>query len=448
MTTDKKVDSSRRTYASLMRLYPQEFRDEYGPSMLQLFTDQCRSTMQENGTRGMIFLWLRTLMDLAFSVLREHIMSTNATGGLLEAVPNKPLPWKGVAVVLIPCLVFFVGQIGQLTGQDWFFLLIRRAAYFLIIPVLLVWLLTRKFPIWGLIPLGMFYRTLLDLINNYEYVIGRTGVILAGILQTKFTPDFTIFLKNHIPEIRILITTIILGTVVFLILRIARRTGFTRSSWVCLGVFLVVTILEILSGLIHAWIYLLKVSSADMLYGNIPSMLQDVAYSAFYAFLPTVGFLLLILVGMLLARRHGRLALLMPLGYLIPAVVLGKFDNSNVLPYSLFWISVTVLVYRVLVTLVAPIWIVRSASDRAKKRAGVIALAAAAGILVLAHAGYFFATLAAYGWDLEWTDYYYYFSPDLMILVGMALAITLYKSATPAQSVAGPTPVGAELSSG
>ncbi|MGD0807632.1 MAG: hypothetical protein ABSA10_09240 [Anaerolineales bacterium] len=448
MTTDKKVDSSRRTYASLMRLYPQEFRDEYGPSMLQLFTDQCRSTMQENGTRGMIFLWLRTLMDLAFSVLREHIMSTNATGGLLEAVPNKPLPWKGVAVVLIPCLVFFVGQIGQLTGQDWFFLLIRRAAYFLIIPVLLVWLLTRKFPIWGLIPLGMFYRTLLDLINNYEYVIGRTGVILAGILQTKFTPDFMIFLKNHIPEIRILITTIILGTVVFLILRIARRTGFTRSSWVCLGVFLVVTILEILSGLIHAWIYLLKVSSADMLYGNIPSMLQDVAYSAFYAFLPTVGFLLLILVGMLLARRHGRLALLMPLGYLIPAVVLGKFDNSNVLPYSLFWISVTVLVYRVLVTLVAPIWIVRSASDRAKKRAGVIALAAAAGILVLAHAGYFFATLAAYGWDLEWTDYYYYFSPDLMILVGMALAITLYKSATPAQSVAGPTPVGAELSSG
>jgi hypothetical protein len=448
MTTDKKVDSSRRTYASLMRLYPQEFRDEYGPSMLQLFTDQCRSTMQENGTRGMIFLWLRTLMDLAFSVLREHVMSTTATGGLLEGVPNKPLPWKGVAVVLVPCLVFFIGQIGQLTGQDWFFMLVRRAAYFLIIPVLLVWLLTRKFPIWGLIPLGMFYRTLLDLINNYEYFIGRTGVILAGILQIKTTPDPMIFLKNHIPEIRILITTIILGTVIFLILRIARRTGFTRSSWVCLGVFLVVTILEILSGLIHAGIYLLKVTSADMLYGNIPSMLQDVAYSAFYAFLPTVGFLLLILVGILLARRHGRLALLLPLGFLIPTVVLGRFDNSNVLPYSLFWISVTVLVYRVLVTLVAPIWIVRSASDHARKRAGVIALVAAAGILVFAHAGYFFATLAAYGWDLGWTDYYYYFSPDLMILVGMALALTLYKSVTPVQSVAGPTPVGAELSSG
>jgi hypothetical protein len=448
MTTDKNVDSSRRIYASLMRLYPPEFRDEYGPSMLQLFTDQCRSTLREKGARGMIFLWFRTLMDLALSVLREHFKSPDATGGLLEAVPNKPLPWKGVAVVLIPCLVFFVGQIGQLTGQDWFFLLIRRAAYFLIIPVLLVWLLTRKFPIWGLIPLGMFYRTLLDLINNYEYVIGRTGVILAGILQTKFTPDFMIFLKNHIPEIRILITTIILGTVVFLILRIARRTGFTRSSWVCLGVFLVVTILEILSGLIHAWIYLLKVSSADMLYGNIPSMLQDVAYSAFYAFLPTVGFLLLILVGMLLARRHGRLALLMPLGYLIPAVVLGKFDNSNVLPYSLFWISVTVLVYRVLVTLVAPIWIVRSASDRAKKRAGVIALAAAAGILVLAHAGYFFATLAAYGWNLEWTDYYYYFSPDLIILVGMALALTLYKSAAPAPSIPDSAQVTAEMIGG
>jgi hypothetical protein len=448
MTIDKPIEISRRLYTRLLRLYPQEFRDEYGSSMLQLFTDQCRSTIREKGMHGMILLWFRTLMDLAKSVLREHFASPDATGGLLEAVPNKPLPWKGVAVVLIPCLVFFVGQIGQLTGQDWFFLLIRRAAYYLIIPVLLVWWLTRKFPIWGLIPLGMFSRNILDLINNYEYVIGRTGVILAGILRTKFTPDFMIFLKNHIPEIRILLTTVILGTVVFLILRIARRTGFTRSSWACLGVFLVVTILEILSGLIHTWIYLLKVSSADMLYGNIPSMLEDVSNSAFYAFLPTVGFLLLILVGMLLARCHGRLALLIPLGYLIPAVVLGKFDNTNALPYSLFWISATVLVYRVLVTLVAPIWIVRSASDRAKKRAGVIALAAAAGILVLAHSGYFFATYGAYGWNLGWTDYYYYFSPDLIILVGMALALTLYKSAAPAQPIPDSAQVTAEMVGG
>ena len=78
---------------------------------------------------------------------------------MLEAVPNKPLPWKGVVLVLIPGIVFMVGQIGQLAGEDWFFLLVRRAAYYLIVPVLLVWFVKRKFPIWGLIPLGMIYRT-------------------------------------------------------------------------------------------------------------------------------------------------------------------------------------------------------------------------------------------------------------------------------------------------
>jgi cation transport ATPase len=146
-----------------------------------------------------------------------------------------------------------------------------------------------------------------------------------------------------------------------------------------------------------------------------------------------------------MAQRHGRLALLLPLGYLIPTVVMGYVDNWPILPYSLIWISGSVLAYRVLVTLIAPIWIVRSASDRAQKRAGTIVLLVALGIIVAAHAGYFFASLAAYGWNLGWTDYYYYFSPDLIILVGMALAITLYQSIALSQAVAVPQTVLTEI---
>ena len=356
----------------------------------------------------------------------------------MEPVPNQPLPWKGVGLVLIPCLVFFAGQIGQLAGQDWFFLLVYRASYFLILPVLLIWLLTRKFPVWGLIPLGMFYRTILDLSDRLEYLLGKIGFFFADRLGTKFTPGFIVFLENHIPEIQILLTAIILGTVIFLIIRIARRGGFARSSWIWLGVFLFLTAIEMLSNLISTVGWLTQTSAENTPFINIQSILENVAYSAFYAFLYTIGFLLLVLVGVLLTRRHGRLALLLPLGYIIPTVVLGRFDHSTDSAYSLFWVSVSVLAFRILVTLIAPIWIVRSASERAQKRAGAIALPIALGILVFAHAGFLYASVAAYGENLKMMDYYFYFSPELLILAGIALAITLYRAVDPAQPIPGP----------
>ena len=64
-------------------------------------------------------------------------------------------------LVLIPGLIFFVSQIEQVTStNDWFFFAYYRAAYFLILPVLLVWMFTRRFPVWGLIPFGLLYGTL------------------------------------------------------------------------------------------------------------------------------------------------------------------------------------------------------------------------------------------------------------------------------------------------
>ena len=445
MTSNHTVDSSRRFYARLLGLYPREFRAEYGFSMIQLFSDQCRSAIRENGAWGIVRLWFRTLTDLTRSVLREHMTSPNATGGLLEAVPNKPLPWKGVALVLIPCLVFFIGQIGQLTGQDWFDPLVRRAAYYLIIPVLLVWLLTRKFPIWGLIPLGMFSRNVMDLSGSVEYVVGKTSVMITGVADTLFVAQFTSFWWRHIPEIRILVITFLLGTVIFLILRIARRRECASRVWVWTGIFLLLILGEQFQSFISLVTNYKMGISEGTGYQEIPFILQKIASTIYSNVTPEIGFILMILIGGLMAQRHGRLALLLPLGYLIPAVVMGYVDNWPILPYSLIWISGSVLAYRVLVTLIAPIWIVRSASDRAQKRAGTIVLLVALGIIVAAHAGYFFASLAAYGWNLGWTDYYYYFSPDLIILVGMALAITLYQSIALSQAVAVPQTVLTEI---
>ena len=201
MTSNHIVNSSRRFYARLLGFYPREFRNEFSSSMLQVFTDQCRSALKENGLQGMIFLWVRTLIDLSVSVLREQIASPSAANGLLEAVPNQPLPWKGVAIVLIPCLIFFIGQIGQLTGQDWFDPLVRRASYYLVIPILLVWLFTRKFPVWGLIPIGMFYRTILDLIGRLDFLIGKlessSPVYRSGICRRTTSSFWSVTLRTY-----------------------------------------------------------------------------------------------------------------------------------------------------------------------------------------------------------------------------------------------------------
>jgi len=126
MISNRWIDLSRRVYSRLLYLYPHEHRLEYGPSMLQVFTDQLRDAYQANEGRGVFSVWVRTLWDLGVSALKEQFSSPHLTAGLLEAVPNTPLPWKGVVLVLVPGLVFFIAQIVQLSGQDLFFLMVYR----------------------------------------------------------------------------------------------------------------------------------------------------------------------------------------------------------------------------------------------------------------------------------------------------------------------------------
>jgi hypothetical protein len=178
------------------------------------------------------------------------------------------------------------------------------------------------------------------------------------------------------------------------------------------------------------------------------SIWKDVSNTAYYFFSLDFGFLLLILTGVILARRHGRLALLLPLGYLMPTVVLGRFDNDPSVPFLLIWASISVLVYRVFVTLIAPVWIVRSASDTARRRAGAAGLMAAVAILLLAHIGHLVTGVSAYGWEWSLTGFYYSVSPELNTLAGIALAVSIYQPVPSAQPVIPPGAVAMEMTDG
>jgi hypothetical protein len=459
ITTNPSMDFSRRLYGGLLNLYPRDFLDEFGASMLQLFTDQCRCALRENGTRGMVFLWLRTISDLVVSLLREHLVSSRASLGLLEAVPNKPLPWKGVVLVMIPGLVFFIGQIGQLAGEDWFFLLVRRAAYYLIVPVLLVWFVKRKFPIWGLIPLGMLYRTLFDvgyrvesmLADNIRKIFESPASPIVQIYSKvpavmKAMSDTLKFLTAYELQRNILISAAFIAAAVLMAVLIARRTGFPRAARAWTGVFLLLTLTEMMTG-VFSYLIEYKWTVTDLIHSTTyPTAVAYIARNAYYYFTLYFGFLLLILIGAFLARRHGRLALLLPLGYLIPAVVFGKFDYDPFgVPNLLVFLSLIVFTYRILVTLVAPVWIVRSATEYAQKRAGTIGLLAAIGILLAGNIGFVVTGIIAIGWSIQALNIYYSISPELIMLAGAGIAIALYKPVASPQAVAGLAAVGSKI---
>src|SRR5919199_4184 len=123
MKTNHWIELSRRFYRLLLRLYPQAYRASYESEMFRLFSDQCREAYEQQGKLGILLLWPRTLVDVGITATREHLTDPRAKLGLLEAEPNAPLPWKGVLLVLIPGLIFFIGQVVELTSsKDWFFL--------------------------------------------------------------------------------------------------------------------------------------------------------------------------------------------------------------------------------------------------------------------------------------------------------------------------------------
>jgi hypothetical protein len=60
---------SEKLFALLLRLYPARFRDEYADEAMQLFHDRLRD---ERGALPRLRLWFDLLVDLAFSLPREH----------------------------------------------------------------------------------------------------------------------------------------------------------------------------------------------------------------------------------------------------------------------------------------------------------------------------------------------------------------------------------------
>ena len=77
MPSDRTIGRYRRWYARLLRLYPRPFRERFGESMAQTFTDLCRD--RTDASRGLHAFALGTFAETFAAAIREnmtHLMPT------------------------------------------------------------------------------------------------------------------------------------------------------------------------------------------------------------------------------------------------------------------------------------------------------------------------------------------------------------------------------------
>ena len=67
------VSISLRVYFVLLASYPQSFRQEYAPHMLQSFGDYTRRVYLQRGLPGMLWWWTLTFFDFLNTVVEEHL---------------------------------------------------------------------------------------------------------------------------------------------------------------------------------------------------------------------------------------------------------------------------------------------------------------------------------------------------------------------------------------
>ncbi len=70
------TDRHRRAYESLLVVYPQQYRSEYGEPMTQLFVDRLRT---DGGGARTALVWAQMLVDLGKTALTERLETTMRT---------------------------------------------------------------------------------------------------------------------------------------------------------------------------------------------------------------------------------------------------------------------------------------------------------------------------------------------------------------------------------
>ncbi len=116
-----------KIYRRLLKLYPAQFRGEYGEAMAQLFRDRMRAA---GSPAGRLRMWLHILGDLVVSVIREHQRPVPAaSAGPPNVFRLNPAGVRALLRRQMYGLLWFLLSVGVGTLLAW----AGRAPYWLVI---------------------------------------------------------------------------------------------------------------------------------------------------------------------------------------------------------------------------------------------------------------------------------------------------------------------------
>jgi hypothetical protein len=264
-------------YRMILCLYPAKHRQVYKEPMLQHARDLSQAA-RRRGRWHVAVLCLYLFMDGIVNAGIEHVEAImTASNGI------KPAPWISVLLASLPGLLVVLsrwnsehlGPLLPILGYLYLGLLL------LVLPIM--WWHRRQFPVWALLPAGalMWFLT-------YK----------AGTELSTQVNSFHILNLNWIGmETGIALLSIVVIAAIFVVLLRGQR--LPGSVWLVIGVML-------FSNVILATLYSLNVYGG----GLFPGMIQYLTSSG----IGLLEGLMLVAIGLLAARQHGVLALLVVVG--------------------------------------------------------------------------------------------------------------------------------------
>lgn len=265
-------------YRVLLWLFPAKHRQVYEELMLQHARDLSRAA-QQRGCWHVVKLCTRLFIDGIANAGIEHMEAIMTANNRI-----KPAPWLIILLASLPGLLAVLFR----WNPDLLRPVLPILGYFylglllLVLPI--IWWQRKRFPVWALLPAGalMWYLTY------------KAGTELSAQMNLFHRLD----LKWIGRETGIALLSIVLIAVIFVVLLRGQR--LPGSFWVVIGII-------VFSNVIFATLYSLNVYGIDRL---LPGMTQYFTTSGLG---PLEG-LMLVAVGMLAARQHGVLALLVIVG--------------------------------------------------------------------------------------------------------------------------------------
>jgi hypothetical protein len=265
-------------YRILLWLYPTKHRQAYGQQMLQHTRDLNREARQR-GRWHVAILCLRLLKDGIVNAGIEHMEAI-----MMGNNRYKPVPWISVLLAALPGVLLAASR----RNVEMLAPLLSIIGYIylgiLVLGPLVIWWRNRRFPVWALLPAGALTWVL---------------VYLAGIELSELSSSLPILGPRWIgSDTGTVLLEIILATAIFFVM--LRGQHVPGSFWLVIGVF-------VFGNLVLAALDSLYRYGGDRL---LPGMLL---YFTLYGVAPLDG-LVLAAAGLLAARQHGVLAMLVVVG--------------------------------------------------------------------------------------------------------------------------------------